>query len=178
MRIGSNALIRNAELEDAEAIGALHARVWVETYKDLATPEALAQLDAARRTTGWLAVLKDAEAKSDLMVAEAHGRIVGFTAVGPGGHHVFEGRGEIRQLYVDQTHQGAGIGARLMRAAAKRLSDRGFTSCGLAVVEVNDRAIAFYRRLGGVDEGGFTDAGPLWKSQNRLMVWRDITSLF
>ncbi len=170
-------ILRDAKLEDAEAIGALHARVWAETYRDLATPEALRRLDAARRMAGWRAVLSDAVATTDLIVADRASRIVGFTAVGPGGHDVFEGRGEIKQLYVDQTQQGVGLGAQLMRAAAERLAKHGFASCALAVVEGNDRAKAFYERLGGKDAGGFTDAGPLWKSRNRLMVWEDVRTL-
>ncbi len=39
-------------LEDAAAIGALHARFWADTYRTLTTPEALAQLDANHRTAG------------------------------------------------------------------------------------------------------------------------------
>lgn len=164
-------------LEDAEAIGVLHARVWAATYKDLATPEALAQLDAARRTAGCRAVLSDLKAATDLIVTELDDQIAGFIAVGPGGHQAFEGRGEIKQLYVDLAHQGAGLGGQLMQAAARRLSGRGFTSCGLAVVEGNVRALAFYERLGGKDAGSFIDTGPLWKSHNRLMVWDDIAVL-
>ena len=170
-------LIRDALSEDAEAIGALHARVWVETYRDLATPESLAQLDAARRIAGWRAVLSDENATTDLIVFETAHQIIGFIAIGPGGHESPSSRGEIKQLYIDQAHQGAGLGARLMWAAARRLADRGFTSCELAVVEGNDRAKAFYERFGGRDAGGFTDAGPLWKSSNRLMVWDDIAAL-
>ena len=176
--IRSDAILRDARVEDAAAIGALHARVWAETYRDLATPEALARLDAARRAAGWRAVLSDADAPTDLIVAESVTRIIGFTAVGPGGHDVFAGRGEIKQLYVDQAHQGGGLGRLLMQAAARRLAKRGFTSCALAVVEDNDRAKKFYERLGGKDAGGFTDPGPLWKSRNRLMVWDDIRALF
>lgn len=176
-RIGSDVILRDARLEDAEAIGVLHARVWADTYRALAPPEAKARLDAARRISAWRAVLADPESSTDLIVAVAGGRIVGFTAAGAGDLAIFGGRGEIRQLYVDQTHQGAGLGARLMRAAAQRLADRGYPSFGLAVVEGNDRAKAFYERLGGRDAGGFADAGPLWKSQNRLMVWDDIEAL-
>ncbi len=169
--------IRDAVREDAEAIGALHASVWADAYRDLATPEALAQLDAAHRVAGWRAVLSDETTTTDLIVGETGHQIVGFTAVGPGRHEVYGDRSEIKQLYVDQAHQGAGLGARLMRAAAQRLADRGFTCCGLAVVEGNHRAKAFYERLGGRDMGGFVDAGPLWKSSNRLMVWDDVATL-
>ena len=170
-------LIRDARLKDADAIGALHASVWTDTYRTLATPEALAQLDALHRIAGWQAVLSDANATTELIVAEADCQVVGFTAVGPGGHEIFADLGEIKQLYVDQDYQGAGLGARLMRAAAKRLKARGYSGCGLAVVDGNDRAMAFYQRLGGKDAGGFTDAGPLWKSKNRLIVWDKIDDL-
>ncbi len=173
-----SAMIRDARPEDAEAIGALHARVWAETYRYLAPAEALAQLDAARRSASWRAILKDAFATTEVMVIVADGTITGFTAIGTGGHPIYADHGEIKQLYVDQAHQGAGLGERLMRSAAARLATCGFSGCTLAVVDRNDRAKAFYKRLGGIDEGGFTDAGPLWKSRNRLMVWHNIASLF
>ncbi len=176
--IAFNTVIRDARSEDAEAIGVLHARVWYETYQYLAPAEALAQLDASRRAAGWRTVLNDDFAKTEVMVIVTDGDIIGFTAIGPGEHHIYGDRGEIKQLYVDQAYQGEGLGERLMRSAAARLATRGFSSCALAVVEGNDRAKAFYKRLGGVDDGGFTDTGPLWKSRNRLMVWRDIASLF
>ena len=45
--------LRQARPEDADAIAALHVKVWRETYRDLATPEAYAALTEDVRRERW-----------------------------------------------------------------------------------------------------------------------------
>ena len=52
-------------------------------------------------------------------------------------------------LHVDPARRSAGLGRRLMRAAAARLVQQAEGRVYLWVVEANIRAIDFYRRLGG-----------------------------
>ena len=47
----------------------------------------------------------------------------------------------------------------------------------LGVVEGNQPAIDFYTKLGGRLAGSYTDAGPLWRSRNQIMVWDDLQAL-
>lgn len=53
----------------------------------------------------------------------------------------------------------------------------GYNSAGLGVVVGNDPAVAFYERMGGRRAGGYTDPGPVWRSDNHLYVWDDLPAL-
>lgn len=169
--------LRTAVSEDAAAIAELHDEVWRATYRDLATQAAWEGLTEPVRRARWKEVLGEPHAQRVTLVAERNGRIVAFgTACAPT-EAVFEGRGEIRWLHVDASVQGAGIGRRLMSALAGRLADWGYGGCALAVVAGNMPAIGFYERLGGRRAGGFTDPGPLWRSENVVFVWDVLTDL-
>jgi len=45
------------------------------------------------------------------------------------------------------------------------------------VVNGNDHAIAFYQHLGGQRIGRYTDPGPIWRSDNLVYAWDDLTAL-
>jgi hypothetical protein len=47
----------------------------------------------------------------------------------------------------------------------------------LGVVDGNDRAVAFYQHLGGRRIGRYTDAGPVWRSDNLAYAWDDLAAL-
>jgi hypothetical protein len=64
-----------------------------------------------------------------------------------------------------------------MGGAAHRLSTAGAHGVGLGVVVGNDAALAFYQSLGGRISGTYTDPGPLWRSENHLVIWNDIPAL-
>lgn len=173
-------VIRGAVADDADRIAALHSRVWRLTYAELAPP---VMFDAARddgRTSHWRSVLAENTGRAPsqaVIVAASDNSIAGFISVGPPRAPAFGSRGEIKQLYVDQSAQRSGLGRRLLSVGAKWLQNRGYTSAGLAVVEGNDPALNFYKGAGAMDIGGFTDPGPLWPSKNRLIVWDRISDL-
>ena len=60
---------------------------------------------------------------------------------------------EAEQVYVDRRFRGSGIAAVLLTEAERQIAEDGFDVAWLAVVRGNDRAQAFYRRQGWVDEG-------------------------
>jgi ribosomal protein S18 acetylase RimI-like enzyme len=70
-----------------------------------------------------------------------------------------------------------GVGRRLMSALTQALAVQGYEGCALAVVAGNDRAARFYRRLGGREIGRFTDPGPLWRSENIVFAWDELSLL-
>ena len=90
-------------------------------------------------------------------VAESRGQTVGFVVV----------KGdEVEQVYVDRTARGTGVAAALLRTAEAEIRSAGHRRAWLAVVAGNQRARAFYSRLGWRDAGLFsyaaeTAAGPL-----------------
>ena len=87
------------------------------------------------------------------------------------------GHGEVLYLYVDPTHIRAGIGRALMRSLARALQAQGYRSVALGVVEGNQPAIDFYRKLGGRFAGSYIDAGPQWRSRNQIIIWDDLQAL-
>jgi GNAT superfamily N-acetyltransferase len=82
-----------------------------------------------------------------LVVEDSAGRVVGFLSAGAERGHGPPRRAEVYTLYLLETHQRRGFGAWLMRAAAERLRDLGFTSLMVWVLAGNP-ARAFYERLG------------------------------
>lgn len=161
---------RDASAADAPAIAAFHARIWHQTYRDLAPPAAIARLDAAHRLRQWAAALAEPPTQT-VILAETAGQITGMVSFGPPGHPVFAGRGEVSHLYVDPAQRGRGLGARLLAQAHGRLIAAGFPGMALAVVRQNTGARAFYAALGGIEAAEFTDPGPLWKSDNLAVIW-------
>ncbi|MBI1216946.1 MAG: GNAT family N-acetyltransferase [Rhodobacteraceae bacterium] len=163
--------IRRATAGDAEELTRLHVRVWRATYAGIAPASAVAALDEAHRLPGWRAALATPEAEGATLVAAAGGAIVGFVRYGPASQAELGPGGEVKYLYVDPDHARQGIGRRLMGAAFAALKAAGFSGATLAVVRENAPALRFYRALGGVQTGRFTDAGPVWQSDNLVLHW-------
>ena len=57
--------------------------------------------------------------------------------------------GEIFELYLAPEFQGLGFGKRLFEVALQDLADHGYGSTVVWALADNDRAMAFYRKLGG-----------------------------
>ncbi len=169
--------LRGATPADAEAIAALHVRVWRETYRGLATQAAWDALTEAVRLERWRETLADQDPRQRTLVAEGPTGLLGFgTACAPT-EAIFAGRGEIRWLHIAGEARRTGLGRRLMAALAGQLAEWGYRGCALAVVVGNDPAVAFYEALGGRRAGGFTDPGPLWRSDNIVFVWDELADL-
>jgi ribosomal protein S18 acetylase RimI-like enzyme len=149
---------RQAVAEDSAALGALHLASWRETYAGILPEPLLAALSADERAAMWRAVLENPGlfGGGTIFVAEAEHGIVGFGACGAqrdAGLNAQGFDGEIGAVYVLEAHQGAGVGASLMRLMAARLLDQGRTAASLWVLSDNRPARAFYERLGGVPVG-------------------------
>ena len=56
--------------------------------------------------------------------------------------------GHITQVCVLPEYRSAGLGEAMLAASTKSLRERGFHFISLTVTEANDRAIAFYKRIG------------------------------
>lgn len=172
---GAEVTIRAACLDDAPAIARLHVAVWREAYRDLAPPEAIQALDLSTRQARWVEMLATAE--RSVLVAECSGRIVGIGTAGAATAPELGDHGEILYLYVDPAQARAGIGRSLMRRLAEALQAQGYRSVALGVVEGNQPAIDFYKKLGGRLAGSYIDPGPLWRSRNQIIVWDDVKIL-
>ena len=85
------------------------------------------------------------------LVAEVDGRVVGMAvyfvsfSTWTGRHGLY-----LEDLFVEPAHRTIGIGRALMRALATRAMDLGYRRLEWAVLDWNEPAISFYRKLGAV----------------------------
>ncbi|MBP0579958.1 GNAT family N-acetyltransferase [Labrys sp. LIt4] len=169
--------IRSARLDDAKAIADLHVAVWRHAYHALAPSKAFVVLDEEHRFASWHKRLSSPAADQIVLLAEAGAGLVGFAAAGAPTQAVFDGRSEIKHLYVDPLHKRRGVGRALLETMATRLIEQGRRSAAIGVVAGNEPAIAFYEAQGGRQAGSYTDPGPLWRSHNLLYAWDDLEAL-
>ena len=129
-------VIRDFQPADAEAVVALWdacglVRPWNDPYKDIAR--------------------KQTDINGAFWVAVAGNSVIAAVMIGYDGH-----RGSVNYLAVAPDHQGAGVGARLMRQAEAFLIEVGCPKVSFCVRKDNDAVLAFYDGLGyAVDDVHF-----------------------
>lgn len=169
----ASTFIRRGRRDEAKALANLHVAVWRATYRDYAPKAALEELDVAKRLPYWSLALTSDEPGFGVWVAEKSGSIVGVVSIGKSENRVFNGRAEIKHLYVTQSAQGQGLGKNLLKTALSKGVATGCPGMALSVVRQNTLARRFYARMGGCEIDTFTDLGPLWRSDNVLVAWDD-----
>ena len=138
--------IRRALPGDAEQIAAVHDGAWREAYRGLIPGRELERLIARRGPDWWRRAVAQG---SRLLVLSLHGTIGGYVSYGRNRAPSMDFDGEIFELYLAPEYQGMGFGARLYKAARHDLAANGLDSTLVWTLSDNDRAVAFYRRLGG-----------------------------
>jgi ribosomal protein S18 acetylase RimI-like enzyme len=169
--------VRPAAADDALAIAGLHLRSWRDAYRGLAPPEAYETLTEAVRLARWTAILAQPQDRHLTFVAEQAGGLLGIGVAASPSEAAFGPRGEVRSLYVDPAAKRMGIGRRLLGEVAATLDGWGYGGVALGVVAGNAPAIAFYRSLGAQAAGAYVDPGPVWRSENVVLVWEDASAL-
>ncbi|SOE99594.1 Ribosomal protein S18 acetylase RimI [Burkholderia sp. OK233] len=169
--------IRTANIDDAQMIADFHVKVWRHTYQDLAPAEAYAVLNEQFRGKQWKEKLSSNDGSQVVLIAEIDSRTVGIGAAGGPSESIFDGRGEIKFLYVDPGFKRLGIGRELLAQLAIHLRKMHYQGVALSVVRGNEPAIAFYQALNGRAAGEYIDPGPVWRSQNIVFAWDDVASL-
>ena len=145
------------EVGDAQGIGRMHHRAWIDTYGAYLPPDYFDAWTVTDVIDMWIEILETpSQAEVVRLVAESGPAVAGFIAVGP--PREVEGRPvgratELRGLYVARDCLGTGLGQRLLDACLG--PDQ---PCQLWVFEANARARAFYQRNGFRADGAtFTD---------------------
>jgi GNAT superfamily N-acetyltransferase len=147
----SPVVVREATVDDAEAIARVHVASWRSAYRGLVPEAVLNGLSVERRTTGWKEWL-DREghgpivANSMTWVAEVEDVVCGFANAGPcRDEDATDRTGEVHAIYITEDVWDAGVGAALMNAAVSWLRER-FAHATLWVLEGNARGRAFYEK--------------------------------
>jgi GNAT superfamily N-acetyltransferase len=147
-------VVRQAEVDDADAIADAHVMGWRVGYRGLFPDEYLDSptFDEERRLR-WRAWRWTEFAESQLFVVSLAGQVVGFGHCGrerPGESPDPEptGRGEVYGFYVHPDAWGSGVATALMDVCIGTLRGSGYPAAILWVLRDNPRARAFYDKAG------------------------------
>lgn len=149
--------IRRAEVADAEAGAWCHMTCWQEAYAGLVDPERLAEKasDIDLRIERWASALADGVlrwiAVNPDPGAAVQDRVIGFSSPGPARDEDAPTPLELYAIYVRAKYWCSGLGYRLLDVAI------GKQAATLWVLDGNERATAFYRRQGFVEDGSRVD---------------------
>ncbi len=125
-----------------------------------------------------LADLADGNGNRDVvLVAEDDGGLLGLVSGGPAGDAVSGATCEIGALYVHTQRRGEGIGGALLRAAAARLAELGYTELHIPVLSANGPARAFYEAMGGHEIAEATDDEEGYQLPLTIYGWANVTDL-
>jgi GNAT superfamily N-acetyltransferase len=152
-------VVRDATLDDAKAIAAVHVRSWQAAYRGLLPDDLLDSLSAPDREAMWRMSIARPALGHGCVVAEEEGDVIGFAAFGPArqGHGAASpDAGEVYAIYLAPERLGRGVGRTLLSGATDRLREAGFRSALLWVLEANERARGFYELMGWRVDGATT----------------------
>ena len=151
-------MIRAAREADAPAMGHVMVETWLAAHHGQMPEEAWARR-AAEWTPqisadGWAGALREIAAGEQpheciYVAVDESGALVGLAMGGPAKGDEHSERGAVYALYVSASHQGQGLGRRLVQAVAADLSRHGFTALEIGCLAANVSARRFYEALGG-----------------------------
>lgn len=143
--------IRRATPGDAMALATLARDTFVETFGHLYRPADLAAFLGKSQSVAAYSRLLRAPRVAVWVAEGAGGSLVGFLNAGPCKLPLPEpepGAGEIRQLYLRSSAQGAGLGTRLLVTGLEWLAAQGHSPLFVGVWSENFGAQRLYGRFG------------------------------
>ncbi|WP_426561685.1 GNAT family N-acetyltransferase [Angustibacter sp. McL0619] len=146
--------IRAARPGDEHSLGPVHLQVWREAYAGVLPAPYLAELSVESFTERWHELLRseaDGTAPRRTFVLCADGEPVGIATAGPSRDDPADPAFELYAINVLAAHHGSGRSRALLEAAVDAVAPDAPLS--LWVLRGNDRAMAFYRRLGFAPDG-------------------------
>ena len=148
--VPSGLTFRPMRAADANAVAALHAASWRSAYRDILSHRYLEEEVDTDRAATWHQRLDTPKQDAFGVVALREGAMVGFVYVI--GHADATHGTLIDNLHVAPGARSAGLGPRLLEAAALGIESRGWgPRIFLWVYDANVRARAFYARVGGAE---------------------------
>jgi ribosomal protein S18 acetylase RimI-like enzyme len=147
-------VVRDARLEDAEAIGTIHVRCWQHAYAGIVAQDLLDSLDEQQRIRQWQERLAApvVAGTATLVSVDDAGRVTGFARCDrtPGDDPT---SGTLAAIYLAPEVIGTGVGRELLAATIERMRAAGFTHAQLDVLPDNTRARRVYEAAGWRAEG-------------------------
>lgn len=164
----SKIILRFAQIEDAASIMKIRAEGWKYAYKNILSPEFLAQKTSLStiqdKIDGFPEHLEKMMKNGDIfIVATDENRVVGFVAGGSIQSVECQADKELHSLYIDVNYIGCGLGKILIQEFAREMQKQGAQSFGLMCFTENP-SIGFYKRM----DGKITverQSSPKWESK-------------
>ena len=172
--------VRPATAADAAGIARVHVDTWRTTYPGHLPDDFIAGLSCEQSERQWASAAELAEAGTRCLYVAVDGEsaVLGFACGGPEGTNDLEFTGELYAIYVLASHQGRGIGRRLVQAVAQWMLGAGHASMLVWVLATNQVGRRAYEALGAhpvrdrrVPFRGLTidEAGYGWKDVRTLL---------
>jgi ribosomal protein S18 acetylase RimI-like enzyme len=140
-------VIRNPDIDEAEALAKVHVQSWQETYAGILPQAYLDSLRCQEREPMWRAAISH----PDRHVAAAFDGEKAAAVSLAGLANEFDAviaDGQLYVIYVLRSHQRRGLGRKLIADAAQYWQDRSGNRLGLLVLTANRGACSFYEALG------------------------------
>lgn len=138
--MSADVVTRPATGDDLRAVINVGHQTWPPTYGPIAGDDYVS-MGLAKWWTADATI--PAIRSGRATVAERDGQIVGVSVVG-----ALQQELALWKLYVLPEHQGAGVGAALLRAAIDRATDEGWKTMILSYLDGNTGAAGFYAHFG------------------------------
>jgi inorganic pyrophosphatase len=138
--------IRGARFGDETGIARVHDEAWREAYRGVIPGRELERMIIRRGPAWWRRAIAGG---TRLIVLDFADAIAGYASYGRNRMPSLSYSGEIFELYVAPEYQGGGLGRRMFEAAQRDLAAHGYPTFVVWALAGNDRAVGFYRRLGG-----------------------------
>lgn len=159
--------IRPLRVEELEAALRMKNQGWRQAYRGRLSPEILVSLDDTvdAQAEAWRLGF-DPQDEVPSVAVDENGRIVGIAAGGPARGEDPPAAVELFMLYVLEEYYGTGLGQELAAAAI------GDAAACVWVLEGNERAIAFYRKLGFAPNGEREQLSDRWNGLSEIRMVR------
>ena len=138
--------IRHAKPADAEALSNVFESAWREAYRGIIPGVTLEKMLTRRGPRWWRSTVTRGR---PLVVIDLGQGIAGYISYGRCRDRSLPAEGEIDEFYLLPEYQGLGLGRRLFQAVRNDLRDKGMNKVAVWALEDNERACAFYERMGG-----------------------------
>ncbi len=150
---GDSVRVRDATVDDAPGIAAVHVASWKDAYAGLLPAAVLDGLSVAQRRRHWRRVL-DPSSVDRVVIAARGDELLGFAHVGTAHDaDAGPGTGQLVTIYLHPDVWGTGIGRQVHDAGLARLAERGHRRAVLWMLSTNARAARFYERQGWERDG-------------------------
>ena len=145
--------IKEAALQDAGTIGALHVECWQDAYSGLLPADYLKGLSASVSAEKIRFVMAQEKPPFHYFLTTIGEVPAGFIALGKSRDEDRIFSGEISAMYLKARWWGEGYGTSLMKFSLEELRQRGYDEIILWVLKENERAVSFYERQGFISDG-------------------------